>query len=357
MVVAFQFVAGVGLGVAGPALNGALSVVIPPKLRSLGFALVGLFILLGGGFAGSIIFGAISDATSERFALTLLAPIGVLGALILSGAALHIRRDVAIVAEEILEEEAERSRLAGGGAPHLLSAHNLDFAYGRTQVLFDVNVDVDEGEVLALLGTNGAGKSTLLRAISGLQHPIRGTIRFDGENITYLEAEDIVRRGILQIPGGRMTFPTLTVTENLRTGAFAWRKDAAVTGRIDQVFEFFPQLDERRSTRAGALSGGEQQMLSLARAMLVRPRLLLVDELSLGLAPVVVEGLIGVLEQMHADGTTLLLVEQSVNVALTIADRAVFLEKGEIRFEGSASSLLRRPDLLRSVFLEGATRR
>jgi ABC-type branched-subunit amino acid transport system ATPase component len=249
---------------------------------------------------------------------------------------------------------AERRTSATGA---LLEVRNLDFSYGAVQVLFDVNLDVSAGEVVALLGTNGAGKSTLLRAVCGLEHPTRGSIRFDGVDITYLETEQILGLGIGQMPGGRAVFPGMTVAENLRAGAFAFRKDRERVQRdIAQVEEWFPILGQRRNQAAATLSGGEQQMLSLAKAFLTRPRLLCIDELSLGLAPAIVEQLFGIVREIHARGTTVLIVEQSVNVALALATTAVFMEKGEVRFTGPARELLDRPDLLRSVFLEGAAR-
>jgi branched-chain amino acid transport system ATP-binding protein len=224
-------------------------------------------------------------------------------------------------------------------------------------VLFDVNLDVNEGEVVALLGTNGAGKSTLLRAVCGLGHPNRGSIRFAGNDITYLEAEQILALGVGMMPGGRAVFPGMSVSENLYAGGFAFRKDRARLQRdISQVEEWFPILGQRRNQAASTLSGGEQQMLALAKAFLTRPRLLCMDELSLGLAPTVVEQLFAIVREIHAQGTTVLIVEQSVNVALALATTAVFMEKGQVRYTGPAADLLDRPDLLRSVFLEGAAR-
>jgi ABC-type branched-subunit amino acid transport system ATPase component len=216
-----------------------------------------------------------------------------------------------------------------------------------------VSLEVADGEVAALLGTNGAGKSTLLRLIAGLDHPSRGTIRVFGANATYLEAEQIVGLGVSMLPGGRATFPSLTVEENLRAGSFGFRRDARFRAGIDDVYAAFPVLLERREQRAGTLSGGEQQMLAMGRALIHRPRLLLIDELTLGLAPFVVEGLLALVRRINEAGTTVLLVEQSVNLALTLADHAFFLERGEVRYDGSTAELLRRDDLLRPVFLGG----
>jgi branched-chain amino acid transport system ATP-binding protein len=234
----------------------------------------------------------------------------------------------------------------------LVECQGLDVAYGPVQVLFGVDFTVEDGEIVALLGTNGAGKSTLLKAVSGLIEPSAGKVFFDGADITGAEAEAVTRAGVSLMPGGKGIFPTVTVDEHLRLAAWTFRKD---TARIDaaraEVLELFPILAERHAQPAGYLSGGEQQMLALAQAFMTKPRLLLVDELSLGLAPTVVGHLLEVLRTVHAAGTTIVIVEQSVNVALTLAQRAVFMEKGEVRFTGPTGELLERPDLLRSVFI------
>ena len=236
-----------------------------------------------------------------------------------------------------------------------LSVRNLDFSYDQLQVLFDVSLDIEEGEVVALLGTNGAGKSTLLRAVCGLDLPSRGSVTYFGEDVTRVEAERKVRLGMVQVPGGRGTFPSLSVLENLRTGAFTFRRDRARVDRaLEEVFGYFPVLERRQDQAAGTLSGGEQQMLALGRAFITGPRLLMIDELSLGLAPVIVDQLLTIVRAFHERGTTLVLVEQSVNVALSVATTAYFMERGEVRFGGPAAELLGRDDLLRSVFLDGA---
>jgi branched-chain amino acid transport system ATP-binding protein len=243
-------------------------------------------------------------------------------------------------------------------AAPLLQLSGVDVAYGQTQVLFGVDLDVEEGEMVALLGTNGAGKSTVLRAVAGLNPPTRGTIRFAGQDITRLDPGATSRLGITQVPGGRGVFPTLTVAENLRVAGWAHRrKDKAdLARRQAQCLEWFPSLHRRWDTHAGDLSGGEQQMLSLSQALLGRPRLLMIDELSLGLAPTVVEDLLEIVRAIHADGTAVVLVEQSVTTALRLAHRAVFMEKGEVRFEGPTADLLERDDILRAVYLHGGAR-
>ena len=228
-------------------------------------------------------------------------------------------------------------------------------SYSGVRVLFGVDLEIRTNEIVALLGTNGAGKSTTLNAISGVVEPDGGNVWFDGEPVTGEPPERTAARGIIQVPGGRGIFPGLTVEENLKMGCFLIRRDATLVGeRIGEVVELCPRLAERMGQRAGSLSGGERQMLTLAQSFVLKPKLLLIDELSLGLAPALVQELLASVRQMNAAGITILIVEQSVNIALTLADRAYFMEKGEVRFEGATKDLLKRRDLLRSVFLEGA---
>jgi branched-chain amino acid transport system ATP-binding protein len=245
---------------------------------------------------------------------------------------------------------------ASNGAP-FLRCSNLDVGYGPVQVLFGVDFDVEQGEIVALLGTNGAGKSTLLKAISGLLKPMAGTVEFQGDDITGMAANRTAALGVLQMPGGKSVFPTLTVEENLRLASWLFRGEKErVQQELEKVLDLFPRLRERYSQMAGNLSGGEQQMMSLAGVFMNRPTVLMIDELSLGLAPTVVGELIDVVHHVHAEtGVTIIVVEQSVNVALTLAKRAAFMEKGEVRFEGPTAELLERPDILRSVFIAGAS--
>ena len=240
-------------------------------------------------------------------------------------------------------------------AAALLDAAEIEVSYGDVPVLFGVDLDVRRGEAVALLGTNGAGKSTMLRAISGLVPTTGGSITFDGTRIGGRPAHRIAELGLIQMPGGRGVFPTLTVGENLRVAGWLQRRDrAAVSAGIERVNALFPVLAEQAGERAANLSGGQQQMLALAMALLGDPKLLMIDELSLGLAPAVVAELLSFVGHLREQGTTLLVVEQSVNVALELADRAIFLERGEVRFDGPAAELLERPDLLRAVFLGSA---
>ena len=233
----------------------------------------------------------------------------------------------------------------------VLSAADVEFSYGPLQVLFGPSFELGTGEALALLGTNGAGKSTLLRVVSGLAAPSSGRVSLLGRDVTGMRAEQIAAQGLGFVQGGRSVFSDLTVRENLEMQALLL-KDKALAGlRRDQVLATFPRLAERLGHRAGNLSGGEQQQLALAKAMLHRPAVLLIDELSLGLAPVVVAELLELVRGLHQDGTAIVLVEQSLNIAASLCDRAVFMEKGQVRFEGATRELLERDDIARAVFL------
>jgi ABC-type branched-subunit amino acid transport system ATPase component/branched-subunit amino acid ABC-type transport system permease component len=242
----------------------------------------------------------------------------------------------------------------GPRGDNILVVRGLDVAYGKTQVLFGVDFHVRRGEIVALLGTNGAGKSTLLNTINGLVPSQAGRIAFDGADVTGSDPQTAVAAGIVSVPGGKGVFPTLTVEENLRMAAWLYMGDADyVREATEQVLTYFPILRQRWDQKAGNLSGGEQQMLTLGQAFIAKPKLLMIDELSLGLAPIIVEQLLGIVKAIHDSGTTVILVEQSVNLAITLASRAVFMEKGEVRFDGPTRELLDRPDVLHAVFLKG----
>jgi len=237
----------------------------------------------------------------------------------------------------------------------LLLIRDLDAGYGKTQVLFGVDMHVERGEIVALLGTNGAGKSTLLSVVSGLLEPSAGSLIFDGADIAGHTPQETLAAGVVFMPGGKGVFPTLTVEENFKLAAWTYAKEPEyVAEMFDRCLGYFPVLKERWDQKAGNLSGGEQQMLTLSQALISKPKMLMIDELSLGLAPLIVEQLLGIVREIHATGTTIVLVEQSVNVAITLAQRAIFMEKGEVRFEGATADLLERPDILRAVFLQGA---
>jgi ABC-type branched-subunit amino acid transport system ATPase component len=238
----------------------------------------------------------------------------------------------------------------------VLVASGVDVFYGKVQTLYGVDFEVRQGEIVALLGVNGAGKSTLLRAISGVLPVTRGEVTFEGARLDGLESDEIVRRGVVQVPGGRGTFAGLTIGENLRLGGYIFRRDKkALRRETERVLTYFPWLADRLDQHAGTLSGGEQQQLLLARAFMSHPKLIMIDELSLGLAPIVVEELLSLVTEMNRQGTSIVIVEQHVDLALEFADRAYFLEKGEVRFQGPCAKLLERDDLLRSVFLAGVT--
>ena len=332
-----------------PGLRAITAFVAPPEIRSTAYALAGLVALAGSGFAA--IGFVVGDQISMRWAIAIMAPIFFRGVLYFFKAATDLDDDV----ERLNPTHADRARATTDGGPVLLEACRLTVSYDGVQVLFGVDLEVRAGEIVALLGTNGAGKSTTLNAISGEVEPDGGNVWFEGEAITGEPPERSVARGIVQVPGGRGIFPGLTVADNLKMGSFLIRRDKnLVDRRLGEVFELFPRLAERRSQRAGSLSGGERQMLTLAQSFLLKPKLLLIDELSLGLAPAIVRELLQAVRDVNTAGVAVVLVEQSVNIALTLADRAYFMEKGEVRFSGPTTDLLGRSDLLRSVFLEGA---
>jgi len=332
-----------------------ISAVVPYRMRAQAFALIGFYIFLLGGFFGGLMVAAVADAYGERTAILTVVPFAALlgGFLVMRGAK-YMKRDISLVVEELLDEQEEQRRIAANpdDVP-VLQVHNLDTSYGPVQILFDVNVEVRRGEVLALLGTNGAGKSTLLKTISGLVIPDRGVVRMNGRTITLTDPEIRVAMGMIQVPGGECIFPGQTVAENLEVWSWLIEDPTKRKDRVAVALDTFPALKDRMKSRAGSLSGGQQQMLAVCKAVMLEPELLLIDELSLGLAPLVVQELLEVVEGLRATGVTMVIVEQSVNVALAIADRAVFMERGRVRFEGPANELLERDDLLRAVFLSG----
>lgn len=340
------------LAVLGPGILAALSLAIPPRARSIGFSVGSLWVVPGLVFLP--VLGWVGDRWGIRWGMVAMVPIFLIGGAIIASAGRSVNADITQVWKSAAAlAEARRERTLGRAK--LLLVRELEVGYGDVQVLFGVDLEVDEGEILALLGTNGAGKSTLLKAISGVVEADRGTVVFDGREVTHAPPHEIARLGIAQMPGGAGVFGDLTVAENLQMGSWVERHDRdEVQARLARVLGFFPILERRLDDPAGDLSGGQQQMLALGMAFLAEPRLLMIDELSLGLAPVIVEQLLPVVRGMAEAGTTVIIVEQSVNVALTLAERAVFLEKGQIRFQGPTAELLERPDVLRSVFLEGA---
>jgi ABC-type branched-subunit amino acid transport system ATPase component len=360
LVVAAFAVASALLAVFAPSLAIAILSVIPSGMRPHASALLGIAAAIGG-VAGALLLGGVDSQYGVAGTLIALSIPGVAGALILRTTAPLVPIDLDRMIDETLEDEEIRQITTSGGRLPMLACRKIDFSYGHVQVLFDIDFTVDDGEMVALLGTNGAGKSTLLKVISGIGLPTAGSVRFRGADITFLDAERRLRLGITQIPGGRAVFGPMTVVENLRVFGYSLRGDGArdrkaVERAIDRSFEAFPRLLDRRDQLASTLSGGEQQMLGLAKALMLRPKLLLVDELSLGLAPVIVSQLLDMVKEINADGTAVVLVEQSVNIALNLVDHAYFMEKGQIRFDGKSKDLLKRDDLLRAVFLQATKR-
>ena len=222
----------------------------------------------------------------------------------------------------------------------MLELNRINTFYGKIQALRDVSLKVEDGEIVTLIGANGAGKSTTLMSICGVIHPRSGEILFDGKPIQQLPAPEIVKRGISQVPEGRLIFPELTVRENLDLGAFLRRDKKGIADDMEYVFQLFPILRERVSQIGGTLSGGEQQMLALGRALMARPRLLLLDEPSLGLAPIIIQQIFKIIQKVNEDGTTVFLVEQNANQALHIANRGYVMENGVVVMEGKAQELL-----------------
>ncbi|TAL77340.1 MAG: ABC transporter ATP-binding protein [Burkholderiaceae bacterium] len=230
----------------------------------------------------------------------------------------------------------------------LLSVRNLAAGYGQVPVLDSISLDIFPGEFVALVGSNGAGKTTLLRALSGLLAATSGTIHFKGQALEHSTPDTIFRHGIVQVPEGRQLFPRMSVQDNLLMGAYRRSDSAAVSADLENVYALFPTMGERRRQLAGSMSGGEQQMCAMARAIMARPLLLMVDEMSLGLAPIVVDQLMEDLTNIRRKGVTILLVEQDIHLALSAADRAYVLETGHITREGPASELINDPELQRA---------
>ncbi|WP_430609881.1 ABC transporter ATP-binding protein [Enterococcus sp. DIV0876] len=233
----------------------------------------------------------------------------------------------------------------------MLNIQNLSVHYGMIQAVHDVSFHVEKGEIVSLIGANGAGKTTILRTISGLIRPSKGSVTFEGKTIEKEAPQKIVASGLSQVPEGRHVFPGLTVQENLEMGAFL-RKDNEVKADYEQVYQKFPVLKERLSQDAATLSGGEQQMLAMGRALMSKPRLLLLDEPSMGLAPIFIKEIFSIIQEIKEQGTTVLLIEQNAKMALSIADRGYVLETGKIVLEGTGQELL-ASDEVRKAYLGG----
>jgi branched-chain amino acid transport system ATP-binding protein len=232
----------------------------------------------------------------------------------------------------------------------LLEVENVHTYYGQIHVLKGVSLTVDKGEIVTLIGANGAGKSTLLKTTSGLLRPRQGSIRLDGEELTHYPPHEIVSKGVVQVPEGRRVFGRLTVTENLEMGAFAISDPRLIRENLERVFNLFPRLKDRSKQVAGTLSGGEQQMLATGRALMANPRLLLMDEPSMGLAPVLVDSIFQTIQQLYAEGTTILLVEQNARMALQVARRGYVLQSGAVVLRDTAENL-RQNEMVRKAYL------
>jgi branched-chain amino acid transport system ATP-binding protein len=227
----------------------------------------------------------------------------------------------------------------------LLEIKGLNAGYGDVQVLWDIHMKVEKGQIVALVGANGAGKSTLLKIISGLLPPYSGEIHFAGRDILRLPSKEIVRHGIIQVPEGRRLFNQMTIEENLMMGAFRRSKSKDVREELDRVYGLFPRLKERRLQSAGSMSGGEQQMCAIARALMGNPRLMLIDEMSLGLAPLIVDHLIDIVKEINQQGTSVLLVEQDVQLALDNSHYGYVLSTGSLAMEGASGDLLQKQEI------------
>jgi len=232
----------------------------------------------------------------------------------------------------------------------LLEVENVHTYYGQIHALKGVSLTVDQGEIVTLIGANGAGKSTLLKTTSGLLRPCGGSIRLNGEDLTQYPPHEIVAKGVVQVPEGRRVFGRLTVTENLEMGAFAISDQKLIKKNLERVFNLFPRLKERYKQVSGTLSGGEQQMLAMGRALMANPHVLLMDEPSMGLAPILVDGIFETIRQLHVGGTTILLVEQNARMALQVADRGYVLQSGAVVLSDSAENL-RQNEMVRKAYL------
>lgn len=236
----------------------------------------------------------------------------------------------------------------------MLNVENINVHYGAIHALKDVSFHLEQNEIVALIGANGAGKSTSMNTISGLLHPTSGRIMFEGEDISQVPPQEIVRKGIIQVPEGRRIFASMSVWENLEMGAYARISRTEVKSRMESMFERFPRLKERRNQSGGTLSGGEQQMLAIARALMAEPRVLLLDEPSMGLAPILVEQIFDIIREINESGTSIILVEQNALMALSIADRGYVLDTGRVALEGRSDDLLLNP-LVINAYLGGET--
>jgi ABC-type branched-subunit amino acid transport system ATPase component len=343
-----------GIATLLPSVSLLLVRIVPADVRGLGVTSIQPSLL-----AGQLLFTILSVSVGKSLAgvghlALMFVPLCLIAGYLLASAARGVDKDIRTADAMTLARLAFHPDAGNSADEAFLVCRDVEVQYSGSVILAGVDLDVRTGEMLALLGTNGAGKSTLLKVISGLVPASNGAIFYQGRNITYEPPHLNVRAGLVMVPGGRAVFPTMSVRDNLATALVGAGPEASGETGFEEVLELFPVLRERLDQRAGDLSGGEQQMVALSQALLMRPNLLMIDELSLGLAPAVVEQLLDVLTLINSRGTTVIIVEQSVNVALTVAKRAVFLDKGQIQFDGPTEDLLARPDLVRSVFMGGA---
>ncbi len=347
------------LGAAFSLVQPVLQAVFPYRMRGAGTAIAAIALVAAGGVGGSLVVGFLQDEFGERPAIIGITLAMVpLGAWLIIRGARHVRSDLTLIVSQLHEEQSERNvRLAGSPDDiPVLHVADVDFSYGHVQVLFDFDLKVMRGETVAVLGANGAGKSTAFGVIAGLRSPSRGVIRLNGQTITFASPEQRAAMGIQMLPGGQGVWPRLSVEDNLMLGADAYRFDKTdQVRRIETALKHFPAIADRRKSKAQELSGGMQQQLALARVMLHEPEILLIDELSMGLAPVVVESLREVVDGLKSSGQTMVIIEQSVSIALSIADRAVFMEKGRVHFEGTSAELRDNPRLAQTVFFRDDT--
>jgi branched-chain amino acid transport system ATP-binding protein len=339
-----------------------LSVALPVRLMTLGYALSTLWFALGVlvvgpvGTAGTTLAAVIGKDFGYRASFWLFAPLLLVGAGVLQRSGRYLAQDIERL-EASVEADIQVRRDRAEGRGKLLMARGIESGYDNVRVLFGVDFDIDDAEMVAVLGTNGAGKSTLVKTLCGLIVPTGGELLFDGQPITTLDPNRIVRMGISMVPGDRGIFPGLSTADNLKMAGWLYDKDPAyITRATASVLGYFPSLERRLGTPAGSLSGGEQQMLSLAMAFIAQPRLMIIDELSLGLAPTVIESLLSIVKAINERGTAVILVEQSVNLALRMTTRATFMEKGQVVFQGPTAELIEHEEIVRSVLLDGARR-
>ena len=352
LTIAFNMIPAFFGALIAPGVNTVISLVVPARIRGLGIQTIAPFGILGAWIP--LALSQVSSTSGSANAILYLVPLLLVAAAIIASASGSVEPDIRKAITASMADQAAR-QAREMGRDKILICRGVGVTYDGVAILDAVDFDVREGELVALLGTNGAGKSSLLRAISGIQQASNGAIFIDGDDVTHLPPEMIAARGVTMMPGGHAIFPTLTVKQNLDLAAWMSWRDPERSARAEDVLRRFPQLRDRLSTAAGNLSGGEQQMVALGQALLMRPRLLLIDELSLGLAPKIVESLLETLREINAAGTSVVIVEQSINVALQVAQRAVYMEQGRIRFDGSVEELSRRPDIVHSVFLSSTS--